>query len=61
MIYIKSWQLYESLLTKNELVDKIKYFSQYLGVYLNDVNKFTTSNLNLNFNYGTILNIRVFK
>jgi hypothetical protein len=58
MIYIKSWKLYESSISKKELVDKIKYFSLYLETYLNDVNKFTTSNLNLSFSYGTILNIR---
>jgi hypothetical protein len=57
MIYIKSWKLYESSISKKELVDKIKYFSQYLETYLNDVNKFTTSSLNLTFSYGTILNI----
>lgn len=58
-VYGDVWEskVFESVITKNELVDKIKYFSQYLETYLNDVNKFTTSNLNLQFSYGTILYI----
>jgi hypothetical protein len=50
--------MFESTLTKNELVDKIKYLSNYLETYVRDVNKFTTNNLNLSFSYGTILDIR---
>jgi hypothetical protein len=58
-VYGDVWEskIFESAITKNELIDKIKYFSQYLKTYLNDVNKFTTSNLNLQFSYDTILDI----
>jgi hypothetical protein len=50
--------MFESTLTKNELVDKIKYLSHYLETYLRDVNKFTTNNLNFSFSYGGILDIK---
>jgi hypothetical protein len=57
MKYLKPYRIFESTLTKNELVDKIKYLSHYLETYLRDINKFTTHNLNLSFSYDTILNI----
>ncbi len=50
--------MFESTLSKNELVDKIKYLSHYLETYVRDVNKFTRSNLNLYFSYDTLLTIR---
>jgi hypothetical protein len=56
--HLKSLRMFESTLTKNELVDKIKYLSHYLETYLRDVNKFTTSNLNFSFSYGGILDIK---
>lgn len=58
MKYLRSYKIFESTLTKNQLVDKIKYLSNYLETYVRDVNKFTTMNLNFNFTYGTILDIR---
>lgn len=57
MKYLKGYKLYESTITKSELVDKIKWYSEYLHQYMKDVNKFTTSNLNLAFSYDTELNI----
>jgi len=58
MKYLDSFKIFESSITKNELVDKIKYLSHYLETYVRDVNKFTTSNLNLSFSYNTILDIK---
>jgi len=58
MKYLDSFKIFESSITKNELVDKIKYLSHYLETYVRDVNKFTTSNLNLSFSYDTILDIK---
>jgi hypothetical protein len=51
-------KIFESVLTKSELVNKIKYLSNYLHNYMKDVNKFTTSNLNFSFSYDTELEIR---
>jgi hypothetical protein len=62
MRHLKSYKLFESSITKNELVDKIKYLSHYLHTYVKDVNKFTTNNLNLRFSYDTVLDmIRIFE
>ena len=58
MKYLKPYRMFESTLSKNELVDKIKYLSHYLETYVRDVNKFTRSNLNLSFSYDTLLTIR---
>ena len=58
MKYLDSFKIFESSITKNELVDKIKYLSHYLETYVRDVNKFTTNNLNLSFSYNTILDIK---
>jgi len=58
MKYLRPYKIFESTITKNQLVDKIKYLSNYLETYMRDVNKFTTSNLNFSFSYGTILDIR---
>jgi len=58
MKYLRSYKIFESTLTKNQLVDKIKYLSHYLETYLRDVNKFTTNNLNFSFSYGGILDIK---
>jgi len=55
MRYIKPWKLWESTISKAELVDKIKYYSNWVKTYVKDVNKFTTSNLNLGFSYDTVL------
>lgn len=57
MKYLDSFRLFESNITSNELVDKIKYLSHYIETYVRDINKFTTNNLNLSFNYNTILGI----
>ena len=58
MKYLKPYRMFESTLSKNDLVDKIKYLSHYLETYVRDVNKFTTSNLNLSCSYDTVLDIR---
>lgn len=55
MKYLDSFKLFESNITSNELVDKIKYLSHYLETYVRDINKFTTNNLYLSFSYDTIL------
>jgi hypothetical protein len=56
--YLKSYKIFEAVTTKRELVNKIKYLSNYLHNYLKDVNKFTGSNLNSGFSYDTELEIR---
>ena len=62
MKHLKTYKLYESLITKSELVNKIKYLSTYLHNYMNDINKFTGSNLNFSFTYDTELTIsEIFK
>jgi len=57
MRYLKTYQLFESVISKAELVDKIKYYSNWLNNYMKDYNKYTTSNLNFNFSYDTALTI----
>lgn len=57
MNYIKPWKLWESTISKVELVDKIKYYSNWVRNYVKDVNKFTTNNLNLRFSYDTVLDM----
>jgi len=68
MKYLKTYKLFESLdipeppineptITKSELVDKIRWYSNYVHQYMKDVNKFTTSNLNFSFSYDTELTI----
>ena len=57
MRYLKTYKLFESILTKRELVTKIKYLSNYTHNYMKDVNKFTSSNLNFSFSYDTELEI----
>jgi hypothetical protein len=57
MRYLKSYKIFESVLGKKELVEKIKYLSNYVHNYMKDVNKFTTSNLNFAFGYDTELEI----
>lgn len=57
MKYLKQYKLFETVLTKAELVDKIRYYSTYVHNYMEDVNKFTGHNLNFSFHY-TYLEIR---
>ena len=58
MKHLKTYKIFESVLSKSELVDKIKYYSNWLNNYMKDVNKFTSSNLNFNASYNTELNIK---
>ena len=58
MKYLEGYRIFESSLTKVELVNKIKYLSSYVHDYMKDYNKFTSSNLNFNFSYNTELVIR---
>ena len=58
MRHLKTYKIFESVLSKRELVNKIKYLSDYLHNYMKDVNKFTGSNLNFSFGYDTELEIR---
>ena len=58
MKHLKSYKIFESVLSKSELVDKIKYLSNFLHNYMKDVNKYTSSNLNFGFSYNTELDIR---
>ncbi len=48
-------------ITKSELVEKIKYYSSYIEGYMNDYNKYTTSNLNLGFSYYKLRIDEIFK
>ncbi len=57
MKYLKKYSLFESLNSKSNIVDKVKWYSNYLHQYMKDVNKFTTSNLNFGFSYNTELRI----
>jgi hypothetical protein len=62
MKYLKKYKVFESVITKPDLVNKIKYLSTYLHNYMNDVNKFSSSNLNFSFTYNTELTINeIFK
>ena len=62
MKYLKKYKLFESAITKSELVNKIKYLSTYLNKYIDDINRLTDSNLNLSFSYDTELTINeIFK
>lgn len=58
MRYITSYKIYESKITKTELVDKIKWYSNWVERYIKDYNKFTSSNINFTFSYDTALTIR---
>jgi hypothetical protein len=60
MKHIKAYKKFESKsngIDKSYLVDRIKWYSNYLHQYMKDVNKYTTSNLNFSFSYGTQLTI----
>lgn len=55
MKHIKSYKVFESnSISKSELVNKIKYYSNWLNTYINDYNKYTTSEINLGFTYGNL-------
>lgn len=54
MKHLKRYKLFESTLSKSHLVDRIKWYSNYLHQYMKDVNKYTTSNLNFGFSYSKL-------
>jgi hypothetical protein len=61
MKFLDTYKLYESnTITKNELVDKIKWFSTYIETYMNDYNRLTTSKLSFNFTYGGLEIVEIF-
>ena len=58
MNHIKSYKVFESSLSKNEIVEKIKFYSKWIRQYLEDYNNFTRGQVNLHFSYNTALTIR---
>jgi hypothetical protein len=48
-------------ITKEELIDKIKFYSSYIENFMKDINKYTTSNLNFSFTYYKLDINQVFK
>ncbi len=54
MKYLKGYKIFESSVSKPDLVDRIKWYSNYLHQYMKDVNKYTTSNLNFGFSYSKL-------
>lgn len=55
MKYLKVFKIFENTITKNELVDKITFYSNCVYAYINDVNLYKNANLNLRFHYDTSL------
>lgn len=48
-------------INKEELIDKIKFYSSYIENYMKDYNKYTTSNLNLSFSFYKLEIKQIFK
>lgn len=48
-------------ITKEELVDKIKFYTSYIETYMKDHNKYTTGNLNFHFSYHKLDINKIFK
>jgi hypothetical protein len=62
MKYLKSFKIFEGVQSKSELIDTLKYYSNYLYTYIKDSNKLKGSGINLDFSYDTFLNMKeIFK
>jgi len=56
--HLKPYKIFEGVQSKSEIIDKLKYYSNYLYTLLKDSNKLTRSGINLEFSYGTFLKMK---